>query len=93
MTTIQIKRNPFARSPTLETVLMIEKVIEKNSGEFNRTELWKNLPKKVMWQTFLVVLDYLEQNNKIVIKDEKIIWIWNPSLIRKLEAQGLLKNG
>ena len=72
---------------------MIEKVIEKNSGEFNRTELWKNLPKKVMWQTFLVVLDYLEQNNKIVIKDEKIIWIWNPSLIRKLEAQGLLKNG
>lgn len=88
----QVKQNPFARSPTLETVLMIERTLEKNSGEFNRTELWKNLPKKVMWQTFLVVLDYLEQSNKIIIdKDEKIVWIWNPQLIRKLEVEGLLK--
>mgnify|MGYP001567577782 FL=1 len=84
----ETRRNPFARSPTLETVLMVERTIEQNSGEFNRTELWKNLPKKVMWQTFLVVLDYLEQSNKILIdKDEKIVWIWNPSLIRRLEKE------
>ncbi len=87
----QMNHNPFARSPTLETILMVEKVIESKSGEFNRTELWKNLPKKVMWQTYLVIIDYLEQNNKIVAdKDGKIIWIWNPALVRKLEAQGLL---
>lgn len=84
--------NNFARSPTLETVLMVEKTIESNSGEYNRTELWKNLPKKVMWQTFLVVLDYLKNSNKILTdKDEKIVWIWNPNLIKKLEAQGLIK--
>ena len=47
----QLKQNPFVRSPTLETVLMVEKTIEKYSGEFNRTELWKELPRKVMWQT------------------------------------------
>jgi hypothetical protein len=87
----QIIQNPFARSPTLETILMVERTIESHSGEFNRTELWKNLPKKVMWQTYLVIIDYLEQNNKIIIdKDGKIVWIWNPSLIRKLEAEGLL---
>jgi len=87
----QLAQNPFARSPTLETILMVERTIESNSGKFNRTELWKNLPKKVMWQTYLVIIDYLEQSNKILIdNDEKIVWIWNPSLIRKLESEGLL---
>ena len=51
--------NPIARSPTLETVLMVERTIEEYSGELNRTELWKKLPKKVMWQTYLVILNYL----------------------------------
>lgn len=84
---------PFARSPTLETVLMVEKVIEKKSGEYNRTELWKILPRKIMWQTYLIILDYLTKNNKILLdNDGKIVWIWNPSLIRKLEKEGLLKN-
>ncbi|MEK6825256.1 MAG: hypothetical protein AABY00_00545 [Nanoarchaeota archaeon] len=87
-----VKENLFARSPTLETVLMIERAIEQSSGAYNRTELWKSLPKKVMWQTYLVVLDYLEQSNKIVTDSEdKIVWIWNPAFIRKLEAEGLLK--
>ena len=49
-------KNPFKRSPTLDTVLMVEKSIEKHSGEYNRTELCKSLPKKVMWQTYLVIL-------------------------------------
>src|SRR3989344_9133723 len=54
-----IKQNPFARWQTLETVLMVEKTINDHSGEFNRTQLWKKLPKKVMWQTYLIILDYL----------------------------------
>ena len=88
----ETKESPFARSPTLETVLMIERFIEEHSGEFNRTELWKKLPRKVMWQTFVVVINYLEKSNKILVKEEKIIWIWNPRLIRRLEEQDLLKN-
>jgi len=58
-------KNPFVRSPTLQTVLMIEKAIEEHSGELNKTQLWKKLPKKVMWQTYSIVLDYLETINKI----------------------------
>ena len=90
----QTNQNVFARSPTLETVYLVEQTIEKNSGEYNRTKLWKNLPRKVMWQTFLVIMDYLEHSNKIITdKDEKIVWIWNPNLIRELEAKGLLNHG
>lgn len=84
-------KNPFARSPTLDTVIMIERAVEKYSGDLGRTQLWKKLPKKVMWQTYLVVLDYLENSNKIIVdKDGALTWIWNPSLIRKLEKGGLI---
>ena len=76
--------NPIARSPTLETVLMVEKLIEKENGEFNRTELWKKLPKKVMWQTYLVILDYLQSINKIAIgKNGVLVYIWNPEAVKK----------
>lgn len=88
----QIKKNPFVRSPTLDTVLMVEKFIEKYSGEHNRTEVWKNLPKKVMWQTFLVILDYLENINKIAFdRNEKIGYIWNPKLATRLSKRKEIK--
>mgnify|MGYP001594210692 CR=1 FL=1 len=82
---IQLHKNPFVRSPTLDTVLMVEKTIDRYSGEFNRTEIWKKLPKKVMWQTYLVVLDYLQDINKIAMdKKGKIAYIWNPELAKRL---------
>ena len=76
--------NPIARSPTLETVLMAEKTIEKYSGELNRTQIWKRLPKKVMWQTYLVILNYLQSINKIAISKEGIlVHIWSPEVANK----------
>ena len=81
-------KNNFSRSPTLDTVLMVERHIDKHSGEFNRTELWKKLPKKVMWQTYLVILDYLQNINKIAFdKKGKIAYIWNPGLAKKLRQR------
>jgi len=92
MQTYQKLKNNYERSPTLDTVLMVEKTIEKYSGEFNRTSLWKKLPKKVMWQTFLVILDYLENINKIAFdKEDKIAYIWNPELARKLRVRKEIK--
>lgn len=82
------KTSPFVRSPTLDTVLMVEKAIENNSGEFNRTELWKKLPRKVMWQTYLVILSYLESINKIAFDKNGVIGhIWNPKLARMLRKR------
>lgn len=84
----KIEQNPFIRSPTLGTVIMVEKVIEEYSGEFNRTELWKKLPRKVMWQTYLIILDYLQSINKIAIDSVgKIGYIWNPALARRLRSR------
>ncbi len=84
----QALENPFVRSPTLDTVLMVERAIEENSGEYNRTELWRKLPRQVMWQTFLVILDYLESINKIAFdKENKIAYIWNPKLAQLLRKR------
>jgi hypothetical protein len=74
----------IARAPRLDTVLMVEDFIEINSGKYNQTELFKNLPKKMLWQTFKIILTYLENTNKIIInKDGTITWIWNPKLVEK----------
>lgn len=73
------------RSPTLETIKMVEKTIKKYSGEFKKTQIWEKLPKKVMWSTYLTILNYLEEINKIIISDDGIIsYIWNPKLAKKL---------
>lgn len=76
------------RSPTLETVSMVERTIEAYSGECKRTQLWENLPRKVMWPTFVKILDYLEEINKITTSEEGIItYIWNPKLASKVKTR------
>ena len=76
--------NDIARSPTLQTVLMVEKFIEENSGEYKKTDLFKNLPKKVMWQTFQVIMEYLDSLYKIVYdKEGYVVYIWNPEFYNK----------
>lgn len=72
------------RSPTLDTVQMVEEFIEKNNGEFNRTQIWKKLPRKVMWQTYLHILNYLQGINKIAISKKGIlVHIWSPEVAKK----------
>ena len=77
-------------SPTLESILMVEKAAKKHSGIYGKYQLWKKLPKKMMYQTFQTILNYLVESNKIVIDDDKIIWIWDPEGIKKLIDQGLI---
>ncbi|MBW6442320.1 hypothetical protein K0A97_00870 [Patescibacteria group bacterium] len=76
--------NNVARSPTLQTVLMVEKFIDENSGEYKKTDLFNNLPKKVMWQTFQVIMEYLENIGKIAYDNKgHVVYIWNPELVKK----------
>lgn len=78
--------NLIARSPTLQTVLMVEKFIDEHSGKYKKTELFNNLPKKVMWQTFQVIMEYLERSYRIVLeKDGRVVYIWNPELLSKIK--------
>ncbi|MBI2655664.1 hypothetical protein HYX06_04545 [Candidatus Woesearchaeota archaeon] len=78
-------------SPTLESVIMVEKTIQKYSQECGKYQLWKKLPKKMMYQTFQVILDYLEQSGKIFIdKDGTVLWTYNPKRIKELVSKGLI---
>ena len=77
-------------SPTLESVIMVEKTIKKYSQECGKYQLWKKLPKKMMYQTFLVILDYLKESGKILIdKDGCIIWTYDPEGIKKILSKGV----
>jgi len=87
-----METNDVARSPTLQTVLMVEKFIEENSGEYKKTDLFKNLPKKVMWQTFQVIMEYLESVYKIVYdKEGYVVYIWNPKFFNKIKNRPAIK--
>ncbi|VVB83825.1 Uncharacterised protein [uncultured archaeon] len=84
--------NEIARSPTLQTVFMVENVIKDKSGEFKKTELFNNLPKKVMWQTFQVIIEYLESIGKIAFDSEGyLVYIWNPKFVAKFKNKPELK--
>ena len=68
--------------PRLDTVIMVEDAV-KNAKEYPaKMQLWNSLPKKVQYQTYQLILKYLEKSNKILFtKDGKIMWIGsNPKL-------------
>ena len=80
------KNNSNARSPTLQTVMMVEKFIDKNSGEYKKTELFNKLPKKVMWQTFQVIMEYLESTLKIAYDNQGyVVYIWNLEFYERIK--------
>ena len=82
-----INKSPSARYPRLDTVIKIEEFIKENDGEYKKKQLWERLPKKIMYQTFSIVIDYLLISGKISVDAEgKIGWIFYPK-----EAQERLK--
>jgi len=74
--------------PQLDTVLMVEEFIKKHSGDYKKRALWEHLPKKMMYQTFCVIFDYLLASGKIA-QDRVgyIVWIWNPELVERYLAK------
>lgn len=78
------KTNEILHYPQLDTVLMVEEFIREHSGEYKKRSLWENLPKKMMYQTFCVIFNYLGDSGKIAQdKEDHIAWIWNPELVQK----------
>lgn len=84
-----IAKRKLEHSPTLNTVLMVEYVL-KNAGEvITLAELKRRLPKKVMHQTLIQILDYLQLSGKIIIGTKGILWIF----IERKELDSLIKRG
>lgn len=85
-----MEQTTVLHSPTLESVIMVEKAIQKYSQECGKYQLWKKLPKKMMYQTFQVILAYLEDSGKILIdKEGCLIWTYDPAGIKKLISKGV----
>jgi hypothetical protein len=76
--------------PRLDTILMVEDAIRTAKEYPSKRRLWLSLKKKVMYQTFNIILSYLEDSGKIMLKDGKIIWIWNPELVKKYSKSKLV---
>ena len=80
----QLAHKNILHYPQLDTILMVEEFTRKHSGEYKKRSLWEILPRKMMYQTFCVVFDYLLYSKKIAIdREAKIAWIWNPELVKK----------
>lgn len=81
---IEIQEEEILRYPRLDTILMVEKFIQNHDGEYKKKRVWDNLPKKMMYQTFCVIIDYLLYSRKISIDSEgKIGWIYYPESVDK----------
>lgn len=71
-----IKKRNILHFPKLDSILMVEDAIQNFEDYPTRMELWKSLPKQMQYQTFKLILDYLERSNKIMFENDKIIWIF-----------------
>lgn len=78
-------------TPTLNTVLMVEETL-KNMEESVITvaELKRKLPRQVNHNTLKIILEYLEESNKIAVSIKGITWIHNPNPnLRRAVSEGL----
>ena len=73
---------------------MVEKAIKNAEEHPSKKQLKMTLPKDINCQTFNLVLKYIENSGKIVIKDGRIIWIANdnPKFLRMLEKAIVYKS-
>lgn len=85
----QILKTKTLHSPTLNTVFMVEETLKKIGEVISLAELKRKLPKKVMHQTLLQILDYLQLSGKILIGTKGILWIFT----ERKELDALIKKG
>ena len=79
MQQIKLKDRKYVeqRSPTLNTLLMVEETLMNVESLITIAELKRILPKQVMHQTLMSIIDYLEYSGKIVIHSGKVLWTFN----------------
>lgn len=77
--------------PTLNTVIMVEKVLQNmEESAIKIPELKRKLPRQVNHNTLMLILKYLEYSNKIVFGLKGITWTHNTnSNLRKAIAEGM----
>ena len=65
-------------TPTLNTVIMVERTLRNmNESVIKIADLKRSLPKQVNHNTLKLILEYLEESNKIAVSIRGITWIHN----------------
>ena len=83
-------RKEILHYPKLDSILRVENEIQKFRDYPTRMELWKALPRQMQYQTFKLILEYLEISNKIMFEDDKIVWIFpNNKKLNKLIGEAI----
>ena len=87
---MQVKRKEsISHSPNLNTVLMVEEILKEANEIITVAELKRRLPKKVMHQTLIQILDYLQLSGKIIIGTKGVLWVF----AERKEIEELIKKG
>ncbi len=78
-------------SPNLTTIRMVEKTLQNSEKSIlSVAELKRQLPKQVNHQTLKIILEYLEESNKIVFSSKGITWIYtSPENLRRLLSKSI----
>ena len=87
---VQIQLNKETNhSPTLTTVLMVEDILKEAKEVIAVAELKRRLPKKVMHNTLVQILDYLQLSGKIIFGTKGILWVFT----ERKELEDMIKRG
>jgi hypothetical protein len=82
------------RSPQLDTIRMVEDFVREHSGDFKRRALWEALPRRMMYQTFRQIVEYLIESGKIALdRSGYVVWIHNPALFAEYHSRDDLRIG
>ena len=89
--TIVMKKREYSeqRSPTLNTVLMVEDTLKKSEEVMSIGKLKRKLPKQVMHQTLIQIINYLQLSGKILIGTKGVLWVYT----ERKELEELIKSG
>lgn len=84
---MKTKDNAFLkRYPNLNTVLMVEDFLKKRRDlPIKIADIKKQLPRQVMHQTLILILEYLWRSGKIIYGPKGIQWIYSePEHLKKM---------
>ena len=67
-------------NPTLETIKMVEESIAMNNGKFGKYQLWRMLPRRMMYQTYQEAISHLVWANRIELRNRKLFWTFDKDI-------------
>lgn len=86
------KSDKMKRYPNLNTVLMVEDFLKQHQDmPLKVSEIKKQIPKSIMHQTLMIILEYLWRSGKIIYGPRGVQWIYSEPEHLKRMFEGSLE--